>query len=239
ILEAVQHALQAEDLQLAMEEFDRAGGDELVFTLGPRQVQTLVETLPRAARELSLRLQFTDFLLALVNGHARLSAELLERLLPALALEKTDQPREAAWREFAARFGPVSLELLSDLNDGAEPDVLERCATVERLAHLHFPQNEAYLGLILAIEVLLFTRHASTGEAQRALQDYIALCERNHFAPHLPSVNPQRGWIAFLAGDLDAAVGFLARPQLKRIDRFAEPELLLAQLSKVLVATIH
>ena len=239
ILEAVQHALQAEDLQLAMEEFDRAGGDELVFTLGPRQVQTLVETLPRAARELSLRLQFTDFLLALVNGHARLSAELLERLLPALALEKTDPPREAAWREFAARFGPVSLELLSDLNDGAEPDVLERCATVERLAHLHFPQNEAYLGLILAIEVLLFTRHASTGEAQRALQDYIALCERNHFAPHLPSVNPQRGWIAFLAGDLDAAVGFLARPQLKRIDRFAEPELLLAQLSKVLVATIH
>src|SRR5262249_48817173 len=74
ILEAVQHALHADDLQLAMDEFDRAGGEGLIFTLGPRQVQTLVETLPSAARKLSLRLQLTDFLLALIDGHAHLSA---------------------------------------------------------------------------------------------------------------------------------------------------------------------
>jgi LuxR family maltose regulon positive regulatory protein len=55
ILEAVQHALEADDLPLALEEFDRAGGDELIFTLGPRQVHTLAETLPQAAREGSLR----------------------------------------------------------------------------------------------------------------------------------------------------------------------------------------
>jgi LuxR family maltose regulon positive regulatory protein len=240
ILEAIQHALDAEDLQLALEEFDRAGGDELIFTLGPRQVHTLAETLPQAARDGSLRLQFTDFLLALVGGHAHLTSELLARLLRCLAAAQTvGHEPGAAWREFAAAFSTVSADLLADLNDGAGPDLLERCASVERLAHLHFPHNEAYLGLILAIEVLLFSRHASTGESRRALHDYVELCERNHFAPQLPSVNPQRGWLAFLEGDLDAALGFLARPQLKRIDRFAEPEPLLAQLSKVLVATIY
>jgi DUF917 family protein len=36
--------------------------------------------------------------------------------------------------------------------------------------------------------------------------------------------------LAFLEGDLDAALGFLARPQLKRIDRFAEPEPLTAEM---------
>ena len=52
-------------------------------------------------------------------------------------------------------------------------------------------------------------------------------------------MNPQRGLLAFLEGDFDAALGFLARPQLQRVDRFAEPEPLLAQLGKVLVATLH
>jgi ATP/maltotriose-dependent transcriptional regulator MalT len=240
ILEAVQQALKAEDLHLAVEELERAGAEQLIFTLGPRQVQTLIESLPPAARELSLRLQFTDFLLALVGGHARSSTELLARLLRGLAVAPVSSREPgAAWREFAAQFAKVSIELLADLNDGAAPGVLERCVAVERLAYVHFPRNEAYLGLILAIEVLLFLRHGSTRESRRALLDYIGLCERNHFAPHLPSVNPQRGWIAFLEGDLDAALGFLARPQLKRIDRFAEPEPLLAQLSKVLVATVH
>jgi LuxR family transcriptional regulator, maltose regulon positive regulatory protein len=129
--------------------------------------------------------------------------------------------------------------LLADLNDGVNPGLLERCAAVERLSYLNFSRNEAYLGLILALEVLIFCRHTNTTEARRALDDYIALCERNHFAPHLPSVNPQRGMLAFLEGDFDAALGFLARPQAKRIDRFAEPELLLAQLSKCLVAHVE
>jgi LuxR family transcriptional regulator, maltose regulon positive regulatory protein len=240
ILEAVQHALQADDLRLAVQVFDHAGGDEMIFTLGPRRVQTVAETLPRAARGLSLRLRFTDFLLALVNGQPRLTTELLARL--QTGVQERECPGEdpgAPWREFATAYASTCADLLADLHDGVRPNLLGRCAEVERLAHLHFPGNEAYLGLILALEVLLFSRHASTVESRRALNEYIALCERNHFAPQLPSVNPQRGWISFLEGDLDVALSFLARPQVKRLDRFTEPELLLAQLSKVLVALIH
>jgi LuxR family maltose regulon positive regulatory protein len=240
ILEAVQQALAADDLALAVEEFDRAGADELIFTLGPPQVHRLAGTLPPAAREYSLRLQFTDFLLALVGGHAHLTSERLARLLRSLAQEHAVGPDPgAAWREFAARYSTVTSELLADLNEGIQPELVERCAAVERLARLGFPHNEAYLGLILAIEVLLLSRHGGVGESRRALNEYIELCERNHFSPHLPSVNPQRGWLAFLEGDLDSAVGFLARTPPKRVDRFSEPEPLLAQVGKVLVATIH
>ena len=166
VLEAVQHALEADDLPLAIEVFDRAGGDELIFTLGPRQVHMLAEKLPQAAREGSPRLQFTDFLLALVGGHSHLMSERLARLLRTLAQARTvEHDPGAPWREFAAAYGTASAELLADLNDGTGPDLLERCAAVERLAHLHFSHNEAYLGLILAIEVLLFSRHASTRSA--------------------------------------------------------------------------
>jgi LuxR family maltose regulon positive regulatory protein len=239
IMEAAQHALLADDVQLAVEEFDRAGGEELIFSLGPRQVTTLVDTLPRAARELSLRLRLTDFLIALVAGRARLMTDVHAEFVRALSDPPNAADPGAAWREFAAALASACAELLADLNDGVGPELPERCTQVERLAHLHFPKNEACLGLILAIEVLLLSRHASIAESRRALSDYVALCERNHFSPNLPSVNPQRGWLAFLSGDFDAALSFLARPQEKRIDRFAGPEPLLAQLSKVLVAAIH
>jgi ATP/maltotriose-dependent transcriptional regulator MalT len=241
ILEAVQHALSADDLRLAVSEFDRAGGEELIFTLGPPQVQTLISALPSTARSLCVRLQFTDFLFALIGGQTRLMYEIRKQFSGALRefpASAVDDPGRD-WREFAAAYVEACADLLADLHEGAAPEAIRRCVAVERLAHLHFSRNEAYLGLILAIEVLLFSRLTTTAESRRALNEYVALCERNHYSPHLPSVNPQRGWLAFLEGDLDVALGFLARPQLKRTDRFQEPELLLAQVSKVLVATIH
>jgi len=241
ILEAVQHAAFADDVQLAVSEFDRAGGEELMFTLGPLQLHTLANNLPKAARPLSLRLQFTDFLLALVAGQTHLMYERRKQflqLLGELPMAASQDPGRD-WREFATAYTQATADLLADLHQGAAPGAIGRCVAVERLARSNISRSEADLGLILAIEVLLFSRLTTTEDSRRALVEYVALCERNHYAPNLPSVNPQRGWLAFLEGDLDAALGFLARPQLKRTDRFQEPELLLAQLSKVLVATIH
>ncbi len=220
ILEAVQHASFADDVRLAVSEFDRAGGEEIIFTLGPPQVQTLISTLPLTARSMSVRLQFTDFLLALVTGQTRLMYEIRKQFLgtlrefPVAAVHDPGQH----WRGFAAAYAEASADLLADLHEGAGPDAIGRCLAVERLAHLNFSRNETYLGLILAIEVLLFSRLTTAGDSRRTLKDYVALCERNHYAPHLPSVNPQRGLLAFLEGDLDVALGFLARPQLKRTE---------------------
>src|SRR6266403_5389043 len=95
------------------------------------------------------------------------------------------------------------------------------------------------LGFILALQVLIHARHSSVGEAQRTFADYVALVERNGFGPQHPSVNPQRGLLAFLGGEMEAALGYLNRQPGLRVDRFAEPEPLLAQLSSVLIAAIH
>lgn len=239
IIEAVQHALAADDVDLAVSEFDRAGGEELVFTLGPPRVRMLLSILPQTAREDSLRLQFTDFLLALVNGQTHLMFAMRKRLLSALRGPPARRDPGPEWREFAGAYADFSADILADLYEGAEPGSVERGVAVERLAHVYFSRNEANVGLVLAIEALSAARLSAIAPARRALTEYIALCERNHYAPNLPSVNPQRGLLAFLEGDLDVALGFLARPPSRRTDRFAEPELLLAQLSKVLVALIH
>jgi len=91
---------------------------------------------------------------------------------------------------------------------------------------------------VLAFEVLLLARHGDLGTARSCLAEYQTLCERNGFAPRLPSINPQRGLLAFLAGELDQAVTLLTRSADLCLDRFAEPELLLAQVSKALLAVI-
>jgi len=73
---SVQHASFADDLRLAVSEFDRAGGEELIFTLGPPQGAYTDQRSAITARSLSVRLQFTDFLLALVTGQTRLMYEI-------------------------------------------------------------------------------------------------------------------------------------------------------------------
>ncbi|HVW70955.1 MAG TPA: LuxR C-terminal-related transcriptional regulator [Steroidobacteraceae bacterium] len=239
-LESIRHFLQAGELRLAVDQFERAGGDQMLLSSGPSHVQTLVDVLPPGARKLSLKLQFTDYMLALIAGRASLARELYARLQPQVrkpAAARHDPG--SGWKKYVAAYLSVADDLLADLHGGARSRILERCATVERLAHLSFPRNELHRGLILAVEILLFLRHASTKEARRAFQEYVALCERNQIAAHLPSVSPQRGWLAFFDGDLDAASRFLERTQPKRLDRFAEPEPLLAQLSSALVALIH
>ena len=245
-LDAVHFALQAEDLRLAVRLFDEAGGEALIFTAGPRKVQTLLAAVPTLGRALSIRLRLTDVVMAAVDGRSRVAAD-LEAALSAAVAEIGAHPESAGiaaeewphWREFALGISRIARELLTDLHDGCAAGTLTQCLAIERLARRHFATSEAYLGFVLALEVLLHARHGRVADAQRNLAEYAALCERNHFAANLPSINPQRGLLAFLDGRFDRAVAFLARPADKRIDGFAEPEVLLAQLSKTLLAVMH
>jgi DNA-binding CsgD family transcriptional regulator len=235
-IEGVQHALLAEDLPLALQLFERAGGEALVFKIGARRLHSLVTALPPAARALSLPLKLLDVIMASVDGRARLVGELRADFMQDLAKPSAASPM---WRECAAGIADEAVTLLADLHEGAEADAVARCAVTERKARLQFPQDETKLGFSLALQVLINARHSSTAEAQRAFADYVALIERNDFGQQHPSVNPQRGMLAFLEGRMDAALGFLSRQPGLRIDRFAETEPLLAQLSSVLIAAIH
>jgi ATP/maltotriose-dependent transcriptional regulator MalT len=237
VIEGVQHALLAEDLPLAVRLFERAGGEALIFKIGARRLHSLMAALPLAARALSLPLKLVDVLMASVAGRSRLTGELRSDLVHDLVAAPLGPG--PMWREHAAGIAAAAVALLADLHEGPEADAVARCAVTERKARLQFPKDETMLGFILAFQVLIYTRHSSVEEAQRTFADYVALIERNDFGPQHPSVNPQRGLLAFLEGDMEAALGYLNRQPGLRVDRFAEPEPLLAQVSSVLIAAIH
>ncbi|MBS0613490.1 MAG: hypothetical protein JSS24_10000, partial [Proteobacteria bacterium] len=236
IHDAVQHALAAGDVALAVDLFERAGAESLAFLIGPPQLHSLIAILPPAARQRSVRLRFTDIVLASLDGRARTVAALREELHRILA----DKPCQTEpWRMLAMGFSDMLLAMLYDPYENTSSTILERSAEVERIARQHFATDETYLGLVLAIKFFLLARYGSVADARRTLAEYVALCERNHFAPRLPSVSPQRGLLAFLSGDYDAACALLTHKPGQRVDRFSEPEPLLVQLSTAILATIH
>ena len=241
--DAAHYALQADDLALAVRLFDAAGGEVLIFTLGPRKVQALLALFPPAARALSIRWRLAELVMAAVEGRCTVVAELAAQFEPAIAAG--DLPTGIAaerwphWREFACGLVRMSRDLLLDLYGGSAEGTLLQCLATERLVRHRFATEEAYLGFVLALEVLLTARLGGVADASQKLAEYAALCERNHFAPNLPSIGPQCGLLAFLGGDFDRAIGFLARPTDQQVDRFAEPEVLLVQMSRALLAVMH
>lgn len=237
IHEAVQHALAVDDLKLAVELFERAGGEALVFHIGPLQLKSLAGIFPPQARELSMQLCLADLIIATINGTARMVAALREKMLHML--ESDGAARNQAWRSYVLGFVDMLLALLSDSFERAPAGILERSVEVEGMARQHFATDETKLGLVLAIKVILVSRYGNAEDASRTLFDYVSVCERNNFAPRLPSVRPQRGLVAFLAGDYASATASLASRSGLPTDRFAEPEPLLVQLSTAILAAMH
>jgi DNA-binding CsgD family transcriptional regulator len=249
MLEAVQCALAADDPALAVALLDRAGGEELIFQSGPRKMHSIVECLPPEARPYSIRLRFTDIMMTTLNGQTVRAAALRSKLgvdLAAMAAAPdNNQPRWAAtpldphWPQFAHLMAALAGDFLADMFDGCQRGCISQAYEADRFCRRHFAENECYLGFVLAFEVLLLARHGDVATARSCLLEYQGLCERNGFAPKLPSINPQRGLLAFLAGELGQAVSLLTRSADLRLDGFAEPEPLLAQVSKALLAVIQ
>jgi DNA-binding CsgD family transcriptional regulator len=239
--EAVQHALDSGDVALAMELIDRAGGEELVFTVGPPKVHAIIASMPANARELSLRYRLMELTMAAVDGRTVFGEELVRRLHAAIELATANPDSRpslpsANWRSFAIGLAGVLSDFLQDLHRGCVDGALARTLELEWSCRRHFPTEQWHLGFVLAMEVLLVARHGRLDEARRCLADYHALCERNGYAPNLPSINPQRGLIAALSGEFDEARKYLERAADLRLDHFAEPEVLMGQLSKALIA---
>lgn len=241
--EAVHHALEAGDNALAVGLIDRAGGEALIFSIGPRKVHAIVATIPPAARDLSIRLRLAELLMVAVDGRAAVVQVLARRFEAAVDVICTLPAHAQAvpspmWPGFARGISGIVTAFLQDLHEGCAADSVVRTLEMDWYCRRHFAAEESYLGIVLAFEILLFARCGNIADARRCLEDYHALCERNGFAPNLPSINPQRGMLEFLSGDFDKAQMFLERSAELRLDHFQEPEVLLAQLCKALLGMI-
>jgi ATP/maltotriose-dependent transcriptional regulator MalT len=241
--EGVQQALESGDPALAVSLIDRAGGEELVFTVGPPKVHLILESIPPAARELSLRLRLMELTMAAVDGRTVYAEQLAARFEAAVEAKRADPESGPAvpsphWPVFALGLTRVLRDFLQDLHRGCSDGTLAHTLELDWYCRRHFATEQAYLGFVLAMEILLLARYGRLEDMRRCLDDYHALCERNGFAPNLPSINPQRGLLAFLSGEYDEARRYLERTADLRPDHFAEPELLMVQLSKALIAAM-
>jgi LuxR family transcriptional regulator, maltose regulon positive regulatory protein len=243
IQQAIQHALEASDGALAVDLFERAGGEQLIFTEGPRQANSIINSIQQAARGASIRAQLGELILIAVAGRTVAAAALRQRfevdlVASARATREGVPIVEGRWVQFAAGVSELVCEYLRDLHDGVADGMLARAVELDQFCRRHFSVEECFLGFVLAFELLLLARHGRLADASRCLADYDSLCVRNGFAPSLPSINPQRSLLAFLAGDFDNAEVFLERSVHLRLDSYGEPELLMVQLCKALSATI-
>lgn len=239
--EAVQHALEASDNALAAELLKRAGGEELIFTIGPRKVEAILAALPAGTVDLSIRLRLTELLMVAVEGRTAVVEVLAQRFIAALDADlasATPTVPSLQWAHYARGVTAVVQAFLQDLHAGCKPGAVAQALEMDWYCRRHFPTNECHLGIVLAFEILLFARCGTVADVRRCLTDYHALCERNRFAPNLPSINPQRGMLEFLEGDFDKAQLLFERCADLRLDHFAEPEVLLSQLSKALLGTV-
>jgi LuxR family transcriptional regulator, maltose regulon positive regulatory protein len=239
--EAVQHALEASDNALAVELLERAGGEELIFTIGPRKVEAILAALPAGTVERSIRLRLTELLMIAVDGRSAVVEVLAERFIAALDADlasATPTVPSLQWAHFARGVTAIVRAFLQDLYAGCSRGAVAQALEMDWYCRRHFATEESYLGIVLAFEILLFARCGNVADARRCLADYHALCERNRFAPNLPSINPQRGMLEFLGGDFDKAQLLFERCAELRLDHFAEPEVLLAQLSKALLGMV-
>jgi LuxR family maltose regulon positive regulatory protein len=239
--EAVHHALEASDNALAVELLERAGGEELIFTIGPRKVEAILAALPAGTIERSIRLRLTELLMVAVDGRSAAVEVLAERFIAALDADLASASPTVPslqWAHFARGVTAILRAFLQDLYAGCSRGAVAQALEMDWYCRRHFATEESYLGIVLAFEILLFARCGNVADARRCLADYHALCERNRFAPNLPSINPQRGMLEFLGGDYDKAQLLFERCAELRLDHFAEPEVLLAQLSKALLGMV-
>jgi LuxR family transcriptional regulator, maltose regulon positive regulatory protein len=243
ILQAVQHANEAEDAALAVTLIERAGGEQLIFTAGPRTTHSVLMSVSQAARQRSVRLQFAEVVLAAVDGRHATAMMLRERFIAALseaAARDCDALHglDARWSHFAAAMAELVCEFLQDPYSGARDGALSRAHELDGFCRRQFGSHECFLGFVLAFGVLLTARHGRLSEARRWLEDYDSLCVRNGYAPNMPSINPQRAMLAFLEGDFSTARSLLEKSALTGLDPFGEPELHMLQLCKSLLAVM-
>ena len=143
-----------------------------------------------------------------------------------------------SWRTFALGLAGVLSDFLQDLHRGCVDGALARTLELELVlpAPLRRPSS-AYLGFVLAMEVLLVARHGRLDDARRCL-DRLPRALRAQRLRAEPAVDqsaarPDRMPVA--ASSTRRASTSSAR-RTCRLDHFAEPEVLMGQLSKALIA---
>jgi LuxR family transcriptional regulator, maltose regulon positive regulatory protein len=242
ILEALQHALDADDVTLAVEIFDAAGAEMLLFTLGPRKVRQILTLMPERARERSIRWYFTELITGTLDGRAAFCFQLLDSFkkdLPHATPSYVATDDIPTWLKFADALADLWTGLLRDLYAPSPTPLLELATRAASHVRRGLKGSDCYLAMVRAFEALINARHGQLSNAHVALNEYRDLCVRSGTAANMPSIDPQRCMLAFLAGDFDESLRLMPKATARRLDKFDDPEELLLFMTRSLLGVIN
>lgn len=227
---AIQQALAIDDRRLVRELLDRAGDELILLTLGVQPVAAMLARIPQTVRSDAPALLLIDFLIASVSGRGREALRLAGELSD---LWSSEAELSSGGRARASTLVELGLAFCFEPDPSAlVANTLARLDSVES-ALWREPRARA---LILSYVTLLAVRAGDAETSKWALAEYQEICQGSGFASRHPSINPQRGLIAFLENDLGSARSYLEKAADLQLDDFGAPEPLLAQFCRIMLA---
>ncbi|AUW57511.1 hypothetical protein C1T17_04705 [Sphingobium sp. SCG-1] len=233
---AIEHAVAAEDAALISSIFARAGNEMSLMDVGVARMASILSRIPDTLERHVPGIKVIDFLVACVLGYSEKAFALSDQIRSGPLPELPPGVDASHWNQYFDILLDAGLSFCSAMETGP---VLESLA--ETLLELgeFFTANPRARALILSFQTLLAVRVGHSELATRSLQDYQAICEAIGVAARQPSINPQRGLIAFLEGRLDEARDYFERSTDLKLDEFGAPEPLLAQFCRIMLARTY
>ena len=228
---AIRHAVDADDGNLTEAIIARAGNELAVIDHGAGRMATLIARIPEPFRTARPGLDMIEFVIAAVTARGAVVTELANILrrgpLPPL---HSEWPSEQ-WSAYADTLIIVASAFCADL------DVSDALNRLRR----YFEDSDSFVAreprartLLCSFQTLLCIRQGRNEEARASLLEYQHLCQATGAASRQPSINPQRGLIAFAEGDFEQARLYFDRSADLRLDDFGSPEPLLSQYCRIM-----
>lgn len=233
---AIEHAVAAEDAALISSIFARSGNEMCLLDVGVARMASILSRIPASLELLVPSIKVIDFLVACVLGYSEKAFALSDQIRLGPLPELPPGVNASHWSRYFDVLLEAGLSFCSAIETGP---VLNSLAETLLESEEFFTANPRAHALILSFQTLLAVRAGHTELATRSLQDYQAICETIGVAARQPSINPQRGLIAFLEGRLDEARDYFERSTDLKLDEFGAPEPLLAQFCRIMLARTY
>ena len=239
LVDAVRHAISADDMSLAAEFLEKAGGMACVFDVGPAVLDNLLDQFSDEWLESRPILGAARVILRAVQGDSAYANYLFSQLFGEsqdyFDLNGDERDDFAIVRNLAQVFVLMSTDIQVPLTSA----YFNALDTLGVVFQRHFPGDARYRALLLALRVIVDQRYESVAVTARRLEQYKDVCEGEGFAPKLPSIAPQMGLVAYGAGDFEPALAYLVGDRSDVARQFGKREEVLQRVSAGTLARIY
>lgn len=232
---AVRQAVAADDARLTQALFARSGNELAIIDVGVSRMASILARVPDELRQDTPGLDMISFVTAAATANAGDALHWERRIRAAAQPQLSAEWPSDQWTDYADTLLLLGTSFCTAIDVAA---VLERAEQCADRAHDFLVLEPRARVILLSFKTLLALRQGWVDGAKSSLAEYQSICEAIGVAANQPSINPQRGLIAFAEGDLDGARLYFERSADLRLDEFGAPEPLLSQYCRIMLARI-